>query len=380
MTRPVFRSIAFSVLVSALAACSGNNDFSVNMSSFGNLSTGEETHLFTITNSSGASMQVLDYGARIVSIRMPDREGNFDDVIVGPGDIGTFENGDRFVGCVVGRFGNRINGASFSLDGVRYDLTANEMPGGKPVHLHGGFEGFDRKVWEVESLLEKDRAGVRMHYLSPDGEEGYPGSCDCHITYWLTGDNVCRIEYEAETDKPTVINLTNHAYFNLKGSRGGYVMDHLFTVMADSCILNNTQYCPDAVVSVEGTPFDFREPRRVDYRLDMTSRQLEIMHGMSECWLIRGWDGSLRESGKLYDRGSGRGVEIWTTEPALLTYTGRAFDGSLKGKYGPIEKYGGMVLETMHLADSPNQPRFPTTELRPGEKYSSVTEFRFYKE
>ena len=352
----------------------------VTESSFSCLSTGEPTKLYTIVNRRGASMQLLDYGARIVSVRVPDRNGKMGDVVVGFGDIGNFEKKDRFIGPVIGRYGNRIDRSSFTLDGVLYALTPNETFGGEPVQCHGGPEGFDRFIWDSEPVSGSGRLGVRFHRLSPDGEQGYPGNLDVSVTYWLTDDNAVRIEYEALTDKSTVVNLSNHTYFNLKGDAGGYVMEHLLQVEADSCIQNNTHFCPDLILPVKGSPFDFREPHRVDYRIDMPDEHLRIMHGMSACWVVRDWDGTLRKVADLYDRGSGRGVETWTTEPALLTFTGRSFDGSYEGKYGPIEKFGGMLLETIHFPDSPNQPRFPSTVLRPGEKYSSVTEYRFYAE
>lgn len=366
--------------VAAAVFCGCNADRSgVDEAPFGSLSTGEEVTLYTVTNSNGAVLEVADYGARIVKICVPDRNGKFDDVVVGPGDLATFENGpERFYGCVIGRYGNRINHASFTLDGVTYQLEANEEFDGVPVLCHGGHNGYDRKMWDGEIVEEEGRSGVRFHRLSPDGEQGFPGNLDCYVTYWLTDDNTVRCEYEATTDAPTVVNLSNHTYLNLKGSTGGYVMDHLLTVEADTAVQNNLQFCPDLLLPVENTPFDFRTPNRVDYRLDMPNRQLEIMHGMSACWVIRDWDGTLRKAADLYEPRSGRGVETWTTEPALLTFTGRSFTPRHIGKYGPIEKYGAMLLETIHFADSPNQPRFPSTVLRPGEKYHSVTEYRFY--
>lgn len=361
-----------------LASCS-RPVLDVRTSSYGVLSSGEEVTRYTLVNSSGASVTLTDYGARIISIMMPDRNGELADVVVGPDDLAVFESGkpERFLGCVIGRYGNRINHASFTLDGVRYELEANELLDGEPVQCHGASQGFDRFMWGGEVLREEGRVGVSFHRVSPDGESGFPGNCDCHVSYWLTEDNVVEMEYDATTDAPTVINMSNHTFFNLKGNEGGYVMDHLLKVEADSCIQNNTQMCPDLVLDVEGTPFDFREPRRVDYRIDMPSRQLEIMHGMSACWCVRDYDGTLRKAATLYERKSGRTLEAWTTEPALLTYTGRNFDGTLQGKYGPVEKFSGMLLETIHFADSPNQDRFPSTVLRPGEKYHSVTQFRF---
>ena len=241
-------------------------------------------------------MQLLDYGARIVSINVPDRDGHFGDVVTGFGDIESFEKTDRFIGPVIGRYGNRIDHSSFVLDGVRYELTPNETFGGESVQCHGGPEGFDRFVWDAEPVAEDGRQGVRFHRLSPDGEQGYPGNMDAYVTYWLTDNNVVRIEYDATTDKPTVVNLSNHTYFNLKGNEGGYVMEHLLTVEADTCVQNNTHFCPDILLPVDGSPFDFRQPHRVDYRIDMPNEHLRIMHGMSACWVVRNWDGTLRKA------------------------------------------------------------------------------------
>lgn len=375
------RRILSAVMAAALVLVScSRSALDVSTLEYGVLSTGETATKYILTNKAGNSLVLTDYGARIISIMMPDRDGVLGDVVVGPDDLKTFERAkpERYLGCVIGRYGNRINHASFTLDGTKYSLEANEKLDGEPVQCHGASHGFDRFLWEGTTVREEDRVGVRFHRLSPDGESGFPGNCDCFVTYWLTEDNVVRIEYSATTDAPTVINLSNHTYFNLKGNEGGYVMDHLFTVEADECIQNNKQMCPEFILPVEGTPFDFREPHRVDYRLDMPHPHLAIMRGMSACWCVRDYDGTLRKAATLYERKSGRTVETWTTEPALLTFTGRTFNGSLIGKYGPVEKYGGMLLETIHFADSPNQDRFPSTVLRPGEKYNSATEFRFY--
>lgn len=374
------RIVVFTVIILLTFSSCNRPELSVTTIDYGVLSNGETAHKYLLANNCGSALSLTDFGARIISLSVPDRNGVIDDVIVGPDDLATFEEGkpERFLGCVIGRFGNRINHASFTLDGVKYELEANEEFEGVPVQCHGASKGFDRFLWEGETLTEDSRVGVRFHRLSPDGEAGFPGNCDCFVTYWLTNDNVVRVEYSATTDKPTVINLSNHSFFNLKGSEGGYVMDHLFTVEADECIQNNLQYCPDLILPVDGSPFDFREPHRVDYRIDMPNEHLRIMKGMSACWCVRDWDGTLRKVADLYEPRCGRGVETWSTEPALLTYTARGFDGSLMGKYGPVEKFGGMLLETIHFADSPNQDRFPSTVLRPGETYKSVTEWRFY--
>lgn len=369
------------ILLFALAVLSGyKNIGTVSYEPFGTLSTGEEVTLWRLENKGGASVELIDYGSRIVKIYMPDRNGVMDDVVVGYGRLDSFEKGDRYFGPVIGRYGNRIDHASFVLDGISYDLVANEKLGGEPVICHGGVMGFDRFIWRGEALKEKGRVGVRFYRLSPDGEQGFPGNMHAYVTYWLSDDNVLKIEYEATTDKATVVNLSNHTYFNMRGSKPSNVMQHILQVEADICIQNNTHYCPDLLLPVDDSPFDFREPHRVDYRIDMPNEHLRIMKGMSACWVVRDWDGTLRKAADLYDEVSGRGVETWTTEPALLTYTGRGFSPEKypNGKYGPLCQFAGMLLETIHFPDSPNQSRFPSTILRPGEKYYSSTEYRFY--
>ena len=285
------RSICLCFAATILTACTSQIT-NVSVEPFGTLSTGEPVTLYRLTNETGASMEVIDYGCRVVRICVPDRNGRIDDVVVGYGDITSFETGsERFFGALIGRYGNRIGNASFPLDGDTVYLTPNETLGGRPGHLHGGTKGFDRVMWQGEPLLEADRAGVRFSRLSPDGEEGYPGNLACTVTYWWTKDDVCRIEYEAATDKPTVVNLSNHTYFNLKGQNGGYVMDHELQVEADHYFRNTAQYVPDgAMLPVEDTPFDMRSPHRIDYAIDSPNRQLHIMRGFSVCWALRNYD------------------------------------------------------------------------------------------
>ena len=363
-----------------LTAC-GAGAPSVETAPFGRLSSGEEVTLYRLSSGTGSSMEVIDYGCRVVRICVPDRSGRIDDVVVGYGDITSFETGsERFFGALIGRYGNRIGGASFPLDGDTVYLTPNETLGGCPGHLHGGTKGFDRVMWRGEPLVETDRAGVRFRRLSPDGEEGYPGNLACTVTYWWTKDDVCRIEYEAETDRPTVVNLSNHTYFNLKGQSGGYVMDHVMQVEADRYLPNDVRFVPQGPMeSVEGTPFDLRKPRRVDYAIDTPNEHLRTMRGFSVCWVLRNQTGELARAADLWEPRNGRGVETWTTEPGLLTYTGRGLNEQMIGKGGvPLEKFGGMLLETIHYPDSPNRPEYPSAVLRPGERYNSITEFRFY--
>lgn len=353
----------------------------VEVRTFGMLADGTETMLFRLTNSSGAWLEVTDYGCRVVGIGVPDRSGAIDDVVPGYGDIESFESGkERFFGSIIGRYGNRIDNACFTLDDTTYHVSANETLDGSPVHCHGGFLGFDRVVWDAVTLTEPDRIGVRFTRLSPDGEEGFPGNLDCTVTYWWSEGDVFRIEYEATTDKPTVVNLSNHTYFNLKGQTGGYVMDHMLQVDADSYFPNTSHFVPKGEADpVAGTPFDMRIPHRVDYAIDTPNEHFRTMFGFSVCWKLNKPAGKFGKAADLYEPRSGRGVETWTTEPGLLTYTGRAFNEGIVGKGGKsIEKFGGMLLETIHFPDSPNRPDFPSTVLRPGERYISVTEYRFY--
>jgi len=365
------------VMAIALLVCGCSSSPDVTVEDFGFLSTGEKVHKYTMKNPSGASVSVSDYGARYLSICVPDRSGKMDDVVVGFDDVASYEAGRkcyRFMGCVIGRYANRIAGPTITIDGRDYEIECNENRGA-PVQLHGGENGFDRYVWDAETIVEKERCGVRFTRLSPDGEAGLPGNVLCHVTYWLTNDNVCTIEYEAETDKPTFVNLSNHTYFNLKGYRGGNVIDHIFMMDADSCIMNNRQSIPQTIMAVEGTPFDFRQPNRFDYR--MTKENAGKVRNGS--WIVNDWDGSLKKIADLYSPDCGRGIEVWSMEPNLVTETCGSVDGTVMGKGGRIlQQYDGMLLETIHMADSPHQSRFPSTILRPGEKYHSETQYRFY--
>lgn len=369
------RLIIISALSTLLNSCLGgfqSYHSNTSVQEFGNLSDGTPTKLYTIVNSHGASVSFTDYGLRITNLIVPDRNGNLDDVIVGFGDIKSFElAGDRFVGCVLGRYANRISGSSFNLCDEEYVLTPNEYRENIPNHLHGGEKGFDCFVWETESIND---SSVCFHRLSPHGEQGYPGNLDCHITYTWTDDCVLRLEYEATTDNTTIVNLSNHTYFNPRGADGEYIMSCLLWVDADSCILNNNRYIPEKVVPVEGTAMDFRTQRRMDSMMD-SELGLRVPVGS---WLINSWDGSLKKVADLFDKHTGRGIEIWTTEPNILTFAARSWSGKRIGKRGPLEKYSGMLFETLHPADSPNQSRFPSTTLHPGEKYYSCTEYKFY--
>lgn len=370
------------IIAAAVALCTAiaaQTSPRVESRSFGRLSTGEDVTLYRITNSSGASIEMIDYGCRIVGIHVPDREGVLTDVVTGCTDLAGFESGpERFFGALIGRYANRIAEGTFVLDDSLVRLTANERLAGHPVHIHGGVKGFDRVMWRAEPVCGDGRAGIRFTRRSPHGEEGYPGNLDCRVTYWWDDDNRWTAEYEAVTDRPTIVNMSNHTYFNLRGH--GYVMDALMQVDADAYLPNTPWFTPIGLPEpVEATPFDMRAEARVDHGLDIPSEAIRTMRGLSATWVLRDYDGSLRRVASLYQPDNGIGLELSTTEPGLLTFTGRTFDGSIIGKGGrPIPKYGAMLLETLHFPDSPNNPKFPPTVLRPGQKYHSVTQFKFY--
>ena len=371
----MYKNLFVFVVAALICSCSASPE--VIVLDYGNLSTGESVHKYVMKNPSGSSVAVTDYGARYVSVFVPDRNGEMKDVVIGFDDVASYEAGQksyRFMGCVIGRYANRIAGPTITVDGQEYEIECNENRGA-PVQLHGGDKGFDRYMWDAETLVEKDRCGVRFSRLSPDGEAGLPGNVMCHVTYWLYNDNTCSIEYDAETDKPTFVNLSNHTYFNMKGYQGGNVIDHIFMMDADSCIMNNRQSIPETIMAVEGTPFDFRQPNRFNYR--MTKENAGKVRNGS--WIVNNWDGSLKKIADLYEPECGRGVEVWSTEPNLVTETCGSINGTVMGKGGRLlQQYDGMLLETIHMADSPHQSRFPSTLLRPGEKYHSETQYRFY--
>ena len=317
------------------------------------------------------------------------------------GTSGPFTSGERSFGITVGRYANRIKGSRFTIDGREYILPHNEVHDGIPVQCHGGAQGFDRFFWEAEPFPY----GIRFSRLSPDSEEGFPGNLQVCVTYELT--DTLRITYRATTDRPTHVNFTNHSSFNLSG-HGGYALDHVLKVNASRYILNDNCFCPDRILPVDGTPFDFREPRRIDFGLGMEHPQLRRMGGPSVCFLLsdinssegipnspdsipnssdgipNSLDGTLdspdialKSAATLTSPDGSLSLEVRTTEPCLLLYPATHFDGSIRGKHYPLEKYGALALETMHAANSPNDPRFPSTLLRPGESFVSVTEYRF---
>ncbi len=331
---------------------------------------------FTLTNSQGMVVKATNYGAIITTLVVPDREGNMADVTLGYDDLAGYINAiDRpYFGAVVGRYGNRIANGKFTLEGTEYTLALNNGPNS----LHGGNIGFDKVVWDAEIVGDNS---VKFTYLAKDMEEGYPGNLTVNVTYTLTDDNEIVIDYEATTDKSTPVNLTQHAYFNLKGEGEGTILDHELMINAlrytpvDATLIPTGELAP-----VDGTPFDFREAKRIGRDIEQTDEQLQFGGGYDHNWVLNRTkgEGELELAARLYEPTTGRVLEVFTTEPGMQFYCGNFLRGNLNGKSGkPYVHRGGLVLETQHFPDSPNQPSFPDTILKPGETLKSQTIFKF---
>ncbi len=352
---------------------------SVKVKPFGTTQDGRKVQQYTLTGAGGVVMDVIDYGGKVVRLFTPDRKGVKTDITLGFNDVSGYETIDKYFGSLIGRYGNRIANGKFVLDGKTYTLPLNNNPGGLPCSLHGGTKGFDAHVWASEPLSEGKSVGVQFKLRSPDGDQGYPGTMDVVVRYWLTPANVWRIEYEAVTDKATPVNLTQHLYFNLKGEAEGTILDHELTIFADKMTPVNAGLIPTGkIVPVKGTPFDFTVPWQIGARIDADNEQLRFGAGYDHNWVLNSQDGKLAPAAALYEKTSGRFLEVWTTEPAIQFYCGNVMTDKIPGKRGRnLCHRGALALETQHSPDSPNQPDFPTTILRPGAVYKSVTEYRF---
>jgi len=343
---------------------------------FGKTNEGEAVSLYTLTNKNGMEVQITNYGGIIVSLTAPDRAGKFADVVLGFDNLEGYLKGHPFFGCITGRYANRIAGGSFTLDGKTYTLAKNNGEN----HLHGGLKGFDKAVWKAEPADSRDGAALKLSYLSKDGEEGYPGNLKVTVTYTLARErNELRIEYRATTDKATPINLTNHTYFNLAGQGEGDILGHVLHINADRFTPVNDKLIPTGELrSLDGSPLDFRKPTAIGARIDARYEQLGFGRGYDHNYVLNGKPGELALAARAEEPKSGRILEVLTTEPGMQLYTGNFLDGSLTGKGGKVyQRRFGFCLETQHFPDSPNQAKFPSTILRPGQEYRSTTVFRF---
>ncbi len=348
----------------------------VKKESFGKTQDGEAVDLYTVTNAAGAEARIINYGCVIVSLSVPDREGRWDDVVMGFDILAEYQTGKPYIGAVVGRFGNRIAKGRFTLDGVEYQLAVNRGLN----HLHGGTKGFDKRVWRAEPLTAESGSGVSLSYTSPDGEENYPGTLEVNVTYLLTEENELVIGYQATTDKATPLNLTQHTYFNLAGDGKRDVLDHELEIFADHFTpQDETQIPTGEIRSVEGTPLDFRQPTPIGARIGAEDRQMVIGKGYDQNFVLRG-EGKGKGpalAARAVEPQTGRVMEVLTTEPALQFFSGN-YDTDLKGKKGRVYKPRyGFCLETQHFPDSPNRTEFPSSTLRPGETFRSRTVYKF---
>lgn len=340
---------------------------------FGTLPTGESVTVFTLANGDGMEVRVLDYGATIQSIRVPDRDGRIVDVTLGYDDLGGYLSDTYYMGAVAGRYANRIANGQFTIDSTTYQLARNNGPN----HLHGGERGFDKVRWHAEPFQRGDSVGVTLHYTSPAGEEGYPGTLEVQVTYVVTMSNELVVAYHATTDAPTHVNLTQHTYFNLAGQ--GDILDHGLSIDASRYTPIDSTAIPLAeLANVEGTPFDFRALTPVGSRIGVDHPQLALGDGYNHNYVLDRMDDDLTHAARLVDPITGRTLDVYTTAPGVQLYTGNRLSGNVVGKGGvPLERRAGLYLETQYYPNSPNRPDFPSTLLRPGDSYDSRTVFSF---
>jgi aldose 1-epimerase len=345
---------------------------------YGKLADGREVRIFTLTNAKGMTAKVTEYGAILVGLTAPDRTGRMADITLGYDTLAGWLTSRSYFGASVGRFGNRIAHGKFTLDGKAYTLATNNDPGGIPCHLHGGIKGFDKVLWKGEPLLKKGAQGVAFTHVSKDGEEGYPGTLKTKVTYWLTDANELIWEAEATTDKPTIINLAHHTYWNLTGDPTKSINDHELMLVADTYLPTDAGLIPTGEKArVDGTPMDFRTPMRVGARVDADFEALKFGGGYDHCWVLRDGKG-VRLAAVVKDPASGRVMEVFTDKPGIQFYGGNFLDGSVTGKGGvKYARRTGLCLETENFPDAPNQPEFPSAVLRPGETYRHTMIHRF---
>ncbi|OGV72366.1 MAG: galactose mutarotase [Lentisphaerae bacterium RIFOXYB12_FULL_65_16] len=347
----------------------------ITTASFGRTAAGTEVNLFTLTNANGVEARITNYGGIVVTLRVPDRAGTMTDVVLGYETLAEYLKVTPYFGCLVGRYGNRIANGRFVLDGREYRLAQNNGTN----HLHGGLVGFDKVVWQAKPKETKSGPALELTYVSADGEEGYPGKLSVKAVYTLTAKNGLRLDYTATTDKPTVLSLTQHSYFNLAGQGEGDILGHEVTICADRFTpVDGTLIPTGELRSVKGTPLDFTASHVIGDRIGQDDAQLKFAGGYDHNWVLNSGGGKLALAASVCEPRSGRILEVWTTEPAMQFYSGNFLDGSITGKGGKVYRHRfGFCMEPQHYPDSPNKPAFPSTVLRPGEKYKNTIEYRF---
>jgi len=357
------------ILVLALMTIVAEVQSQVTKQPFGKTADGIAVDLYTI-KSSALEVTVTNYGGLVTSLKVPDRNGKLADVVLGYDSLDGYLKASPFFGALIGRYGNRIGGAQFVLDGKTYSTPKNDGPN----TLHGGSKGFDKVVWTAKEIPH----GIELTYISPDGDQGFPGTLTAVVRYTLEGKDL-KIDYSATTDKDTVVNLTSHSYFNLKGQGEGDILQHELKLNAGHYTPVDANLIPTGeLATVEGTPFDFRKATAIGARINDDNDQLKKGKGYDHNWVLDSGGGKLSEAAEVYEPTTGRVMQVWTDQPGIQFYTGNFLDGTITGKDGKVyQRRYALCLETQHFPDSPNHPKFPTTELKPGEKYHTVTIYRF---
>jgi aldose 1-epimerase len=380
MQKNTFVIACFFFMSAIWVSCGGGKQpkAGIEKSDFGQFN-GQPVELYTLTNHQGAVLKVTTYGGTVTELQIPDKNGNLGDVVLGFDRLDgylspEYESNNPNFGAIIGRYGNRIAKGKFTLDGVEYTLATNNGEN----HLHGGNIGFNRVVWAAKALPGKEENSLELTYTAKDMEEGYPGNLKATVIYTLTDNNELKIDYSATTDKATPCNLTNHSYFNLSAGAQPTIADHLVTILADRYTEVDGGLIPTGnLPEVAGTPMDFTAPHKIGERIDADFEQLKLGGGYDHNWVLRNEKGDLALAATVYDQQSGRCMEVFTTEPGIQFYTGNFLDGTLTGKGVTYGKRAGLCLETQHFPDSPNQPSFPTTILKPGETYHTQTVYQF---
>lgn len=365
------------VLLLVLSACQQGEKASTSITSepFGQTPEGDSVTLYTLTNANGVEMKVITYGGIITSLKVPGKEGVMEDVVLGYDNLNKYLESSPYFGALIGRFGNRIDEGTFMLDSQKYELATNNGRN----HLHGGVKGFDKVVWNAEEYTKENGVGVKFTRTSPHMEEGYPGNLDVTVTYFLTDDNDLEFEYSATTDRKTVINLTQHSYFNLSSMQED-ILNHELMINASKYLPVDSTLIPTGELRpVSGTPFDFTSAKPIGRDIQKENEQLKFGLGFDHCWILdKEEPGEMTLAATLYHPTSGRYMEVHTTEPAIQFYSGNFLDGSNVGKGNVAYKHRtGLCLETQHYPDSPNQPEFPSVVLNPGEKYTTKSIYKF---
>ncbi len=347
----------------------------ITKAAFGAMPDGSAVEISTLRNAGGMEARICTYGGIVVSLTAPDRGGKFGDIVLGYDHLDGYRTNSPYFGALIGRYGNRIGGAKFSLEGRTYTLATNNGPN----TLHGGLKGFDKVVWTAKPLAGGSGPALQLTYVSKEGEEGFPGTLSVTAIYTLTDRNELRVDFTATTDKATVCNLTHHSYFNLRGQGNGDILGHEVQINSDKTtpvdkeLITTGQYAP-----VKGTPFDFLKPIAIGTRINDPDPQLQFGPGYDHNWVINKPTGDLGLQARVYEPTSGRVMEVWSTEPGLQFYAGNFLDGTIKGKGGvAYQRRTGFCMEPQHYPDSPNKPMFPTTELKPGETYKNTIIYKF---